>query len=110
MAETKFSKFKRPEAHEVDRGRISERDLDIIEAILRYRFCPASELVRLVGGNEDVTHRRLRKLWEWGLISRWAFPDIRRRHGEFHYYLDNRQALDLFGRAPQALRAAPVHV
>ena len=65
-----FSKFTRPA--EVDKGRISARDLDILEAILRYRFSPTSELVRLVGGNEDVTHRRLRKLWEWQLISR--FP------------------------------------
>lgn len=57
--------------------------------------CRASELIRLVGGNEDVTHRRLRKLWEWGYINRWAFPDIRKRHGEFHYYLDNHLALEL---------------
>jgi DNA-binding HxlR family transcriptional regulator len=68
--------------------------LDIIEAILRYRFSPTSELVRLVGGSEDVTLRRLRRLWERGLVNRWAFPGIR-THSEFHYYLDNRQTLDL---------------
>ena len=55
-----FSKFARPETP--SRGVITDRDLDIIEAILRYRFSPTSELVRLVGGNEDVTMRRLRKL------------------------------------------------
>ena len=44
-----FSKFVRPDAP--GRGVISERDLDIIEAILRYRFSSASELVRIVGGN-----------------------------------------------------------
>ena len=48
-----FSKFVRPEVPHP--GATSDRDLDIIEAILRYRFSPASELVRLVGGNEDVT-------------------------------------------------------
>lgn len=90
---TGFSKFVRPP--EARRGIITERDLDIIEAVLRYRFSPTSELIRLVGGNEDVTHRRLRKLWEWGLINRFAFPDIRRRHSEFHYYLDSRTALDI---------------
>ena len=42
----------------------------------------------------DVTHRRLRKLWEWGLINRFAFPGIR-THSEFHYYLDNHRALEL---------------
>jgi len=90
---TKFSKFVRPE--KPSRGVISDRDLDIIAAILRYRYSPASELVRLVGGNEDVTHRRLRWLWECGLINRWAFPDLRRQSGEFHYYLDNRASVEL---------------
>src|SRR6266446_5319002 len=92
MASPTFSKFIRPE--DTDKGRISDRDLDIIEAILRYRFSPTSELVRLVGGNEDVTQRRLRKLWEWQYINRFAFPGIR-THSEFHYYLDNRRALEL---------------
>ena len=55
---------------------------------MRYRFSPTSELVRLVGGNEDVTQRRLRKLWEW------QFPGIR-THSEFIYYLDNRAALEV---------------
>jgi hypothetical protein len=87
-----FSKFVRPEIP--SRGTITDRDLDIIEAILRYRFSPASELLRLVGGNEDVTHRRLRRLWESGLINRFAFP-FPRPHSEFYYYLDNRTGLDL---------------
>src|SRR5450631_3952045 len=87
-----FTKFVRPETPRP--GRIVERDLDIIEAILRYRFSPTSQLVRLVGGNEDVTLRRLRRLWENGLINRWAFPGIR-THSEFHYYLDNREPLEL---------------
>src|SRR5712691_799053 len=87
-----FSKFLRPETP--SRGVITERDLDIIEAILRYRFSPTSELVRLVGGNEDVTMRRLRKLWEWQTINRFAFP-FPRPHSEFIYYLDNVQTLDL---------------
>jgi hypothetical protein len=92
MATAKFSKFVRPE--KPTRFRISDRDLDLLEAILRYRFSPASEIVKLVGGNEDVTYRRLRVLWEHGLVNRWAFPGIR-THSEFHYYLDNREALDL---------------
>src|SRR5258708_314308 len=87
-----FSKFVRP--GESAGGRITDRDLDIIETILRYRFTPTSELVRLVGGNEDVTLRRLRRLWEKGLVNRWAFPGFR-THSEFHYYLDDREALNL---------------
>ncbi len=93
MAKPKlFTKFQRPT--EKDRGRITDRDLDIIEAILRYRFSPTSELLRLVGSNQKVTHRHLRRLWEWGYISRFAFP-APRSHSEFHYYLENRLALEL---------------
>ena len=98
-----FTKFVRPE--KPVGGQISERDLDIIEVVLRYRFSPASELVRLVGGNEDVTHRRLRKLWEWQLINRFAFPGIH-SHSEFIYYLDQKRALDAlvqYERLPEIL-------
>jgi len=87
-----FAKFVRPETPTP--GLITERDLDIIDAILRHRFSPTSQLVRLVGGNEDVTLRRLRRLWEKGLINRWAFPGIR-THSEFHYYLDSSEPVDL---------------
>jgi hypothetical protein len=88
-----FSKFVRP-AEPTRGGVLSERDLDIIEAILRYRFSPTSELSRLVGGHADVTQRRLRMLWERQLINRFAFPGFR-THSEFIYYLDNRQGLEL---------------
>src|SRR5437588_3677451 len=87
-----FAKFVRPQ--QPRRTIITNRDLDLIEAILRYRFSPASELWRLVGGNEDVTHRRLRRLWERGLVNRFAFP-FPRPHSEFYYYLDNRAVLEL---------------
>jgi hypothetical protein len=87
-----FSKFERPAVP--SRSRITDRDLDILEAILRYRFCSAAQIVRLAGGNEDVTHRRLRGLWERGLAARWAFPGFR-THSEFYYYLDSRAPRDL---------------
>src|SRR5947209_979469 len=87
-----FSKFVRPE--QPSRSVLSERDLDILAAVLRYRFSPTSELLRLVGGHKDVTHRRLRLLWEQGLINRFAFPGIR-NHSEFSYYLDSRHPLDV---------------
>ena len=98
-----FSKFARPETPR--KGVITDRDLDIIEAVLRYRFSPASELIRLVGGNTNVTLRRLRQLWEWGHINRFAFPGIR-NHSEFIYYLDTTKTLDLL---LQHGRAAEIH-
>jgi len=92
MATQKFSKFIRPDARRS--GPITDRDLDILDAVLGYRFCSAAQIVRLAGGNEDVTHRRLRRLWERGLVARWAFPGFR-THSEFYYYLDSREPLDL---------------
>jgi hypothetical protein len=89
---SRFSKFDRPSKPRP--GVITERDLDLIEAILRYRFSPTSELVRLVGGNEDVTQRRLRRLWEANLINRFAFPGFR-TYSEFIYYLDSTDTLNL---------------
>lgn len=90
----KFDKFNRPA--EPPNGRISERDLDIVEAVLRYRFSPASELLRLCGGNHTTTKKRLTWLWRKGLINRFAFADPRRAsHSEFSYYLDRKESLDL---------------
>jgi hypothetical protein len=98
---TNFSKFARPQKPRS--GVISERDIDIVETILRFRFSPTSELIRLAGGNFKVTMRRLRQLWEWGVINRFAFPGIR-MHSEFIYYLDTAKTLDLLlehGRAAE---------
>jgi hypothetical protein len=92
MTTQKFSKFIRPEAGRS--GPITDRDLDILDAVLRYRFSAAAQIARLAGGNEDVTHRRFRRLWERGLLTRWAFPGVR-THSEFYYYLDSREPLDL---------------
>jgi hypothetical protein len=68
-----------------------------------YLFCSAAQLVRRAGGNEDVTHRRLRRLWERCLVARWAFPGFR-THCEFYYYLDNRQ-LELHPQMLEGIRA-----
>lgn len=73
---------------------ITDRSLAIIETIERYRLLPTSLLVRLAPGNEDVTHRHLQYLFHRGLISRFSFPRFG-LPGEFHYYLDNPEALQL---------------
>jgi hypothetical protein len=92
MPRKSFSKFHRPKEPQVS-GVISDRDLDLLAAMLRFRFSPASELVRIVGGNERVTQRRLLGLWKAHLVNRWAFPSI--PTSEFHYYLDNPQSLQI---------------
>jgi len=88
----RFSKFIRPKSPR--RGVLTPGDLDVLEIVLRFRFSPTSELVRLRGGNQDVLQRRLRMLWERELVNRFAFPKIP-NHGEFIYYLDRRQSLEL---------------
>jgi len=93
MGQQGFKKFTRPD-EPPSSGQITDRDLDLIEVILRYRFSPISELSRLAGGHFDVAQKRLRRLWQQRLVNRFAFPGFR-THSEFIYYLDNRAALEL---------------
>ena len=92
MPRQTFSKFK-PAAGLESMPVVTDRDLDLIAAILLFRFSPTSELVRLISGNQRVSQDRLRRLWKAHLVNRFAFPGI--PPSEFIYYLDNRAALDL---------------
>jgi hypothetical protein len=85
-------------AQAVERRRITERSLSILETIHRYHIIPTSLLVRLVEGNEDVTHRHLQALFHKGLINRFAFPSIFRPTENYHY-LDNVASLHLLEEA-----------
>jgi hypothetical protein len=78
-----------PEA--VASKKITERSLQVIETIARYRFILARDIVRLVGGNEDVTHRHLQQLYHRDLINRFTLPAP--KTGEFIYFLDNAAGL-----------------
>jgi hypothetical protein len=71
---------------------LTERSLKIIETIGRYRFLSSSKIVRLVGGNEDVTHRHLQQLFHRGLISRLKIPSAP-ENSEFVYFLENTTRL-----------------
>ena len=78
-------------ASAVQGKRITDRSLEIIAAIARYRFLRTSDIVRLVGGNEDVTHRHLQQLFHRDLANRFTLPTP--RTGEFIYFLDNTAGL-----------------
>jgi hypothetical protein len=67
------------------------RSLKVIETIARYRFILARDIVRLVGGNEDVTHRHLQQLYHRDLVNRFTLPAP--KTGEFIYFLDNAAGL-----------------
>lgn len=71
---------------------LTERSLKIIETIGRYRFLSSSKIIRLVGGNEDVTHRHLQQLFHRGLISRLKVPSAP-ANSEFVYFLENAALL-----------------
>lgn len=81
----------RPYAHA---SRITERALDVIRLIERYRFLPTSLIVRLIPGNPRITQRHLQSLYHRELVNRFAFPRVG-NPGEFNYYLDRTRALDL---------------
>ncbi len=67
---------------------LTERSISIIRSLAGYRFLSTSTLVKLAGGNEDVTHRHLQALYHRGIISRLTIPRFGSR-GEFIYLLDN---------------------
>src|SRR6266516_1586149 len=73
---------------------ITETSLSIIATIHDYRIIPTSLLVRLVDGHEKNLQRHLQQLYHKGLVNRFAFTGGK-NPSQFHYYLDNPQALDL---------------
>src|SRR5256885_4457088 len=74
--------------------RITDTSLHVIATIHDYKIIPTSLLVRVVPGHEKNIQRHLQQLYHKGLINRFAF--MRGNNpGEFHYYLDNVEALNL---------------
>jgi hypothetical protein len=91
MIQTRLPKFRRaPEA--VAGKRVTDRGIDIVRIILRYRFISTSTLIRVAVGNEDVTYRHLQQLYHQGFVSRFTLPRSGNR-GEFIYFLENAAAL-----------------
>src|SRR5437868_10077877 len=85
--------------------RITDTSLSVIATIHDYRIIPTSLLVRVVPGNQKNIQRHLQQLYHKGLINRFAF--MRGKNpGEFHYYLDNAESLNLLvahGAIPEDL-------
>jgi hypothetical protein len=87
----RLPKFRRaPEA--IADKKVTERGLLIVEKLAQFRFLATSDIIRLSGGNEDVTYRHLQQLYHQDLISRMALPK-NGGYGEFIYFLDNSPAL-----------------
>ena len=82
---------------------LTGRGLRLIEIIGQYRFVGTSAIVRLAGGNEDVTHRHLQMLYHRSFVGRFSRPGAS-RNTEFAYFLENspqlRQVLKDHGLKP----------
>src|SRR5436853_219524 len=92
----RLRKYRRDPRHAKILGnrQITDRSLEIISNLTYYRFLPTSLLVALIEGYPRITQRHLQMLYHRGLINRFTFPRIG-NPGEFVYYLDNTQALEL---------------
>lgn len=78
----------------VSSRQITPTSVKIIATIHDYRIIGTSLLLRLVEGNKKNLYRQLQHLYHMQLINRFAF--MRGKNpGEFHYYLDNVEALRL---------------
>jgi hypothetical protein len=94
----RLKKYSRERAENLPPRRITDRSIEIISIIERYRFIPTSLIVRLVDGDQRTTARHLQNLYHQGLVNRWAFPSTF-YPTEFNYYLDDRRALALLVNA-----------
>lgn len=89
----KYSRDSKSQAAVASR-RITDTSLKVIATIHDYKIIPASLLLRLVTGNKTNIHRHFQTLYHKGLVNRFAF--MRGKNpGEFNYYLDNADALNL---------------
>jgi protein involved in plasmid replication-relaxation len=82
-------------AARLGRRQITERSLQIIATIERYRLLPTSLLLKLVAGDPRNVYSHLQQLYHRGLVNRFCFFGTTGRPQEFNYFLDNQQALEL---------------
>src|SRR5258708_13815358 len=73
---------------------LTEKGIEAIAIIERYRFIPTSLLIRLMPGDHKNNHRHLQTLFHKGLVQRFALPKYG-GPGQFVYYLDSTQPLRL---------------
>ena len=69
---------------------LTDKGLQLLATIERYRLIPSSLLWRLVPGDRSNNYRHLQTLFHKGLINRFARPTVYGTPGEFVYYLDTR--------------------
>ncbi|MBA2678786.1 MAG: replication-relaxation family protein, partial [Ktedonobacteraceae bacterium] len=83
---------------------LTERSLEVLDALVRFRLLSTSQIMTLVEGNGKVTHRHLQKLFHLGLVDR--SPLLRNGTvGEFVYLPSGSKSLKLLaarGQMPES--------
>jgi Replication-relaxation len=89
----RLPKFRRaPE--KLPRREITRIDFDIIKLLHDFKFLSSTQLWKLARADRKAVYKHLQTLYHQQLINRFNFPTMFGA-GEFFYYLDNTQALDL---------------
>jgi hypothetical protein len=97
----RLKKYSREQAENLPKREITQRSIQIIDIIHRYKFIPTSLIVRLIDGDMRTTERHLQNLYHQGVINRFAFPSTY-YPSEFNYFLDDKRALNLLINDGQA--------
>jgi len=72
--QNRIKKYSREKPENLPNRKITDRSLQIIDALNRYKFLPTSLMVRLIEGNRRITERHLHTLYHQGFVNRFAFP------------------------------------
>src|SRR4051794_13065221 len=86
-------KFRRdPDSH--SNKRLTDTSLSILRLLASYQFLPTPLLIALSPASRNITCEHLALLYHRALVNRFSFPRLG-NPGQFHYYLDSREALAL---------------
>lgn len=96
-AQQRLRRFTR-EPERLANRQTTDKGLEVMATIERYRFVPSSLLVRLVDGGQRNNYRHLQTLFHRGLVNRFCLPKYG-GPGEFIYYLDSKPSLDVLTSA-----------
>lgn len=91
---SRLKKYTRENPENLPPRRITQRSIEIIDIVRRYKFIPTSLIVRLIDGDMRTIERHLQNLYHLGLVNRFAFPSTY-YPTEFNYYLDDKLSLQL---------------
>lgn len=93
QAARRMPKFKRA-PQQLPNREITPIDFDIIKLLHDFKFLSSPQLLKLIKADRQTTYKHLQTLYHQQIINRFHFPTIFGA-GQFCYYLDNTNALNL---------------